>query len=50
MPVSCGVARTKLLARLASPLSKPGGVTVLPDGEALNFLRSQRIRDIPLLR
>eukprot|EP00884_Botryococcus_braunii_P008015 jgi/Botrbrau1/17214/Bobra.0620s0004.1 len=50
LPVSCGVARTKLLARLVSPLNKPSGVTVLPDDQAVPFLKSQSLCQIPQLR
>ena len=48
--LSCGVASTKLLARLASPLHKPNGLTALHPGHAGAFLSSLAIKQIPSLR
>lgn len=45
-----GVARGKLLARMAGPLYKPDAVAALPDSRAAAFVRSWRIRDVPSLR
>ena len=48
--LSCGVASTKLLARLVSPLHKPDGLTALAPAAAADFLCSQPIKAIPSLR
>ena len=50
LTVSCGVARSRLLARLVGPLHKPDCATVLPDAGAVPFIRSQPLRQIPSLR
>ncbi|GAB4815205.1 hypothetical protein N2152v2_002251, partial [Parachlorella kessleri] len=50
MTLSCGVARSKLVARLAGPLAKPDGLTVVPDGEAARFVQSVPLRKVPSLR
>ncbi|RMZ56189.1 hypothetical protein APUTEX25_002379 [Auxenochlorella protothecoides] len=50
LTVSCGVARSKLAARLASPLAKPHGLTVVPDNVAVAFVRSQPLSSIPGLK
>ena len=50
LTVSCGVARNRLLARLVGPLHKPDCATVLPDGGAVSFIRSQPLRHVPSLR
>eukprot|EP00775_Hariotina_reticulata_P008320 gene8320-8505_t len=48
--VSCGVASSKLLARLACPMQKPNGVTALPAAVGLQWLQAQPIRRIPQLQ
>lgn len=48
--VSVGVGRTRLLARLLSPLHKPAGVSVLPDTCRVAFMAAQPIARIPQLR
>ena len=50
LSVSCGVAPTKLLARMISPLHKPEGLCALPADKAADFLRQQPIRSIPSLQ
>jgi DNA polymerase IV len=39
LPISVGVARTKFLAKVASAVSKPNGLLVVPPGGELDFLR-----------
>jgi DNA polymerase IV len=39
LPISVGVARTKFLAKVASAVSKPNGLLVVPPGRELDFLR-----------
>ena len=50
--LSCGVASTKLLARLASPLHKPNGLTALHPGHAghLPELPGHQADPIPQVR
>lgn len=51
LTLSCGVARNKLLARLASPAAKPDGLAVVPDGAAaLAFIRAVPLQKVPQLR
>ena len=38
LPISVGVARTKFLAKVASAVSKPDGLIVVPPGEEIAFL------------
>ena len=38
LPISVGVARTKFLAKVASAVSKPDGLIVVPPGDELGFL------------
>ena len=38
LPISVGVARTKFLAKVASAVSKPDGLLVVPPGDELGFL------------
>jgi DNA polymerase-4 len=38
LPISVGVARTKFLAKVASAVSKPNGLLVVPPGSELAFL------------
>jgi DNA polymerase-4 len=38
LPISVGVARTKFLAKVASAVSKPDGLLVVPPGTELEFL------------
>lgn len=48
--LSCGVARNKLLARLASPCGKPDGLAVVPDGAERAFISQVPLRKVPQLR
>lgn len=48
--LSCGVARNKLLARLASPCGKPDGLAVVPDGAERAFIARVPLRKVPQLR
>lgn len=51
LTLSCGVARNKLLARLASPAAKPDGLAVVPHGAAaLAFIRAVPLQKVPQLR
>jgi nucleotidyltransferase/DNA polymerase involved in DNA repair len=50
LTVSVGVGRTRLLARLLSPLRRPAGMTLLHDDDIPAFMGAQRIADIPALR
>ena len=38
LPISVGVARTKFLAKVASAVSKPDGLIVVPPGDEIAFL------------
>ena len=38
LPISVGVARTKFLAKVASAVSKPDGLLVVPPGDEIGFL------------
>ena len=48
--VSCGVANSKLASRLASPLHKPDGLTIVSHVVAKDFLRGSAVRTIPGLK
>jgi len=48
--LSCGVARNKLLARLASPCGKPDGLAVVPDEAERAFIAQLPLRKVPQLR
>jgi nucleotidyltransferase/DNA polymerase involved in DNA repair len=48
--VSIGVGRTRLLARLLSPLHRPAAITALPDALAAAFLAARPLLSIPQLR
>lgn len=48
--VAVGVGRTRLLARLLSPLHKPAGVSALSDARRAAFLAAQPLARIPKLR
>lgn len=50
LTLSCGVARNKLLARLASPAAKPDGLAVVPDSAAVPFIRKVPLQKVPQLR
>ena len=50
LTLSCGVARSKLLARLASPCSKPDGLAVVPPAAALAFMAQVPLQEVPQLR
>lgn len=47
--VSVGVARTRLLSRLLSPLNKPCGISVLPPPLTPAFMAATPLTDIPSL-
>ena len=42
--VSCGVGRSKLVARMASPEAKPDGLRAVADHEVAAFMARQRLR------
>ena len=44
---SVGLAPVKFLAKIASDLNKPGGVSILPHAEVPAFLRTLDVRKIP---
>jgi DNA polymerase-4 len=44
---SIGVAGSKVVAKIASDLRKPAGLTVVPPGSELTFLRSFSVRRLP---
>ncbi|KAL3157452.1 hypothetical protein ABBQ32_011919 [Trebouxia sp. C0010 RCD-2024] len=48
--MSFGIATGKLTARLAGPLHKPSGMTVVPPNQAADFLSGTPILKIPQLR
>lgn len=48
--LSVGIARNKLLARLASPCGKPDGLAVVPDAAAVAFICHFPLQKVPLLR
>lgn len=48
--MSFGIAEGKLAARLAGPLHKPAGITVVPPQHAARFLLDTPILKVPLLR
>lgn len=50
LTLSCGVARSKLLARLASPCGKPDGLAVVPAGAEVEFIAQAPLRSVPQLR
>ncbi|KAL0031278.1 hypothetical protein WJX77_012706 [Trebouxia sp. C0004] len=50
LTMSFGVAGGKLAARLAGPLHKPFGMTVVPPHQAAAFLLDTPILEVPLLR
>ena len=50
LTVSIGAGRTRLLARLLSPLRCPAGITLLPDDEVEAFMGGQALRSLPRLR
>ena len=48
--MSFGIAEGKLAARLAGPMHKPAGITVVPPHQAACFLLDTPILKIPQLR
>src|SRR2546425_10122459 len=46
LTATIGVAANKLLAKLASDFKKPDGLTVIPEGEKVQFLRPLPVRAI----
>ena len=48
--MSFGIAEGKLAARLAGPLHKPSGITIVPPQHAARFLLGTPILKVPLLR
>lgn len=47
---SCGVGRNKLISRLASPVNKPNGLTIVPDESSVPFIRTVPLRRVPSLK
>src|SRR5699024_5854405 len=43
LPISVGLARTKFLAKIASAVAKPDGLTVVPAGTELDFLHPLQV-------
>lgn len=50
LTTSVGVGRSKLVARMLSPLAKPDGVLVLPDAQVEALMHSRRVRALPGLQ
>ena len=48
--MTVGVARTKLVARLASPRGKPAGVVVVPEAAEWDFVGACPLRSVPGLQ
>src|SRR5687767_13951342 len=46
LPISVGVARTKFLAKVASAVSKPDGLLVVPPDRELSFLHSLQVESL----
>lgn len=46
LSASIGIASNKLLAKIASDFQKPNGLTLVPDGDKVQFLRPLSIRSI----
>ncbi|MCZ6544992.1 MAG: DNA polymerase IV [Chloroflexi bacterium] len=46
LTVSCGVAATKSVAKIASDMDKPDGLTVVPPGTEREFLAPLSVRDL----
>jgi DNA polymerase-4 len=46
LTVSCGVAQTKSVAKIASDVDKPDGLTVVAPGEERSFLAPLPVRDL----
>lgn len=47
LSISIGVASSKLVAKMATEVAKPGGVRVVPPGEERAFLAPQPVRALP---
>ncbi|NIR51621.1 DNA polymerase IV, partial [candidate division KSB1 bacterium] len=45
--VSCGIGTVKFIARIASGINKPNGVTCVPPGEELAFLHPLSVGELP---
>ena len=50
LTMSFGIATGKLAARLAGPLHKPSGMTVVPPNQAAAFLLGTPVLKVPQLR
>ena len=44
---SIGIAPVKFLAKIASDINKPDGLTIITPGQVLNFIESLPIRKVP---
>lgn len=47
LPASCGIASSKVVAKVASILAKPAGVKLIPAGEEAAFLAPLEVRKLP---
>ncbi|MFQ5706912.1 MAG: DNA polymerase IV [bacterium] len=45
--VSCGIGSAKFIARIASGINKPNGVTSVPPGQELDFLHPLPVEELP---
>ncbi|MFQ6114805.1 MAG: DNA polymerase IV [bacterium] len=45
--VSCGIATAKFIARIASGVNKPNGITSVPPGKELEFLHPLPVEELP---
>ncbi len=47
LTISCGIGTNKFIARIASGMEKPGGLTSVPPGEELAFLHPLPVEELP---
>ena len=47
LPSSCGIASSKILAKIVSGLAKPAGVMLIPSGEEAAFMAPLPVRKLP---